>query len=285
MQNDLVSVVVTTKNAARTLRACLASVRSQTWLPLELIVVDNYSTDATPAISAEFADRFVLADGERSRQRNIGIALARGRHILIIDADMVLGCDVVESALQSKRELAAAAIAIPEVSFGQGFWARCKALERSFYRNDPIVSAARLFERDHLLSLGGYDEALIGAEDWDLSLRACGGQPPAFTKAIIGHDEGSPALWDYVRKKYYYGRSMPRFLRKHGRAAVARLNPLRGALVRNVGAIFKDPILGIGLVILKAAEFAALVVGMLSRGRLGAEYVYPPTLSVPTGKT
>ena len=50
-----VTVVVPTKNAARTLAACLASVRSQTY-PCRAVVVDNGSTDATVAIDEWSAD-------------------------------------------------------------------------------------------------------------------------------------------------------------------------------------------------------------------------------------
>ena len=46
-----VSVVVPTRNSGRTLEACLSSVRAQSHADVEIVVVDNYSTDATPAMS------------------------------------------------------------------------------------------------------------------------------------------------------------------------------------------------------------------------------------------
>jgi len=54
---ETVSVVVTTRNSGQTLRACLASIRRQIYPAVELVVVDNHSSDQTPAIAAEYADR------------------------------------------------------------------------------------------------------------------------------------------------------------------------------------------------------------------------------------
>jgi len=58
---NLVTVVVPTKNAERTLGACLASVRQQTGHAVELIVVDNHSTDASVEIARRYADAVEIA--------------------------------------------------------------------------------------------------------------------------------------------------------------------------------------------------------------------------------
>ena len=57
----LVSVVVPTRNNSRTIHACLASVRAQTHQHLELIVVDNHSTDDTREVAARYADVLDIA--------------------------------------------------------------------------------------------------------------------------------------------------------------------------------------------------------------------------------
>ena len=55
--SDRVTVVVPTREAARTLDRCLASVRAQTHPRVELVVVDNHSTDDTVSIAHRHADR------------------------------------------------------------------------------------------------------------------------------------------------------------------------------------------------------------------------------------
>src|SRR5712691_8291516 len=92
----LVSVVIPTRNAARTLDACLRSVRSQTYGRVELVVVDNHSSDRTPEIARQYADVFETYGPERSAQRNYGARISSGDYVMFIDADMTLGPKLID---------------------------------------------------------------------------------------------------------------------------------------------------------------------------------------------
>ena len=70
---------------------------------------------------------------------------------------MALQPGVLESAW-NLCERGARAVALPEQSFGSGFWARCKEVERACYTNDPSTRAARFFERRVAIDVGLYDE-------------------------------------------------------------------------------------------------------------------------------
>jgi glycosyltransferase involved in cell wall biosynthesis len=269
----LVSLIVTTKNSERTLAACLESARRQDHTPVEVIVVDNRSTDATTDIAQRLADIVLDAGPERSAQRNAGIRAARGEYVMILDADMVLESGVVSAAVAA-AQAGAQAVAIPEVSFGEGFWSACKAFERSFYEDDAVVSAARFFARDRVLALGGFDEALTGPEDWDMSMRAAGPEGVVFATALIRHDEGRQSLRNLYMKKYYYGRSMPAFVRKHRSAALKRISPLRGSLLRGTGRMLLHPALSAGLVVMKSTELLGGLFGMLGARAATAETIY-----------
>jgi glycosyltransferase involved in cell wall biosynthesis len=269
----LVSLIVTTKNSERTLAACLDSARRQDHSPIEIIVVDNRSTDATPQIAHRLADLVIDAGPERSAQRNAGVRAARGEYVMILDADMVLEPDVVSAAVDA-AQTGAMAVAIPEASFGEGFWSACKVFERSFYGDDALVSAARFFPRDRVLALGGYDESLTGPEDWDLSMRAAGADGVAFAAARILHDEGRQTLRDLYLKKYYYGRSMPAFVRKHGVEALKRINPLRASLLRGAGRMLAHPVLAGGMAIMKSTELFGGLFGMLGAAPVTSDSVY-----------
>src|SRR5690606_19535755 len=77
---------------AGTLGKAIASVRNQTYSNIELIVVDDGSTDDTPSVIEEFADsRLTFIRHERnlgaSAARNTGIEAARGRYIAFLDSD------------------------------------------------------------------------------------------------------------------------------------------------------------------------------------------------------
>jgi glycosyltransferase involved in cell wall biosynthesis len=90
-----VSVIVPARNEEACLGACLASLRAQTGVPFEIIVVDDASTDATAAIAQSFGVRLVrpgpLPPGwcGKSNAALAGAAVARGAWLLFTDADTV----------------------------------------------------------------------------------------------------------------------------------------------------------------------------------------------------
>lgn len=86
----LVSVVIPARNAAATLARAIASVQAQDWAALDIIVVDDASTDATAAVAAGFAGVRTIrlpAQSGAAAARNAGIAAASGRVIAFQDAD------------------------------------------------------------------------------------------------------------------------------------------------------------------------------------------------------
>jgi arabinofuranan 3-O-arabinosyltransferase len=259
--SNQVSVIVTTRNSARTLEACLRSIREQTWPRVELVVVDNASDDRTPDIAHRYAHKFVDAGPERSRQRNIGAEVATGSALLFLDSDMCLPPPIV-SECAARLARGARAVIVPEVSEGEGFWAACKALERACYGGDDSIEAARYIERGLFQELGGFDENLTGEEDWDLTLRIRQrGVQIARTNTPLIHDEGHLTVADSMRTKFYYGRTMPRYIRKHGKAVRSQLKLFRPAFFRNSRLLGKNPALTAGMLAMKMSEVAAGALG------------------------
>jgi len=88
----LVSVIMLTYNRERFLGEAIRSVLAQTWREIELIIIDDGSTDNSRRVIDTFSDlriRYVYQDhsGHASRLRNLGITLARGEWIAFIDSD------------------------------------------------------------------------------------------------------------------------------------------------------------------------------------------------------
>lgn len=253
----MVTVVVTTRNSASTLSECLQSIRHQTYRNLELIVVDNHSEDETPSIARAYADVFSTAGPERSAQRNLGAASGTGEFLLFIDADMILEPRVLEECVEVSRtgyEL----VVIPESTIGTGFLAACKALERSCYAGDYTIEAARFFQRELFVRHGGYDVHLTGPEDWDLPARMrAGGAQVSRIDAQIAHIEGRLRLVELLRSKYYYGRSFPRYIRKHPDLAAQQMRLFRPAFLRSRRRLTQNPGLAAGMIIMKSLEFCA----------------------------
>lgn len=205
MDNPLVSVIIPTKNSSRTLEACLESIKNQTYENIELIVVDNNSTDNTKEIAKKYTNKVFNYGSERSAQRNFGAEQAKGEYLLIHDSDIYFNVDSVKECVELSQAENCDAIILPEKSIGIGFWAKVKAYERSFYVGNDLIEAPRFFKRAVYEKLGGYDESLYAGEDWDLTIRfRDAGYKISRAKIFIEHDEGKMDLFGSSRKKKYY---------------------------------------------------------------------------------
>ena len=80
----VISVIIPTKNSARSLPRLLASLRKQTYRNFETIVVDNNSTDATKKIAVSTGSVIDNWGPERSSQRNRGAEIARSNILLFV---------------------------------------------------------------------------------------------------------------------------------------------------------------------------------------------------------
>jgi len=258
----LVSVIVPTKNSAGTIEKCLKSIVKQTYPKIEVVVVDGLSRDSTRKIADEFKARVVTSLSKRSEARNIGTQNSEGEYVFFVDSDMELDPDVIMNCVE--RIKGYDALIVPETSVGQGFWAKCKALEKSCYIGDDTIEATRFFKRSVLGAIGGYDANLEAGEDWDISERTrCHGYIIGRIKSQIKHEEGQLILLDSIRKKHEYGRTIGRYKRKQPSNARKQLSPFRASYIRNRRILGKDPIHALGMVTIKTLEFGAGLLGLL----------------------
>ena len=101
----LVSVVITTKNEEAHIEKCLRSIRDQSYPRdhLEIVVVDNASSDRTKEIALAYTDKVFDKGPERSAQRNYGAEQSRGEYFIFLDADMVLSEGLVGNCIDLVR--------------------------------------------------------------------------------------------------------------------------------------------------------------------------------------
>ena len=104
MENPLVSVIIPTYNSSRTLEKCLESIKNQTYKNIEIIVVDNNSTDNTKEIAKKFADKVINFWPERTFQKNEWLKNASGKYWLFIDGDMILSKYLLEKSVMKIQE-------------------------------------------------------------------------------------------------------------------------------------------------------------------------------------
>jgi glycosyltransferase involved in cell wall biosynthesis len=258
--NPLVSVIIPTYNSSKFLEKCLISIKNQTYDEIEIIVIDNNSTDETKQIAHKFTDKVFNYGPERSAQRNYGEKISHGENLLFIDSDMELSRNVIKSCIRKlSLDENIKAIIIPEESFGIGFWAKCKSLEKSFYIGLDWMEAARFFEKDTYVLAGGYDESMISGEDWDLSQRVERIGEVARISEYIFHDEGKISLIGTMKKKFYYARNFNLFISKSNNkdkmCKQASIKSRYKLFLSNPNKLFKNPILGLGLLFMKTCEF------------------------------
>ena len=105
----VVSVVVPVYNVAPYLKRCIDSILNQTEQDLELILVDDGSTDGSGEICDEYADDPKVTvihkkNGGLSDARNTGIREARGEYILFVDSDDYVDADILEKLLAGTKD-------------------------------------------------------------------------------------------------------------------------------------------------------------------------------------
>jgi glycosyltransferase involved in cell wall biosynthesis len=257
-------VIVPTLNSATFLEQTLSSIRAQRYRPLEIVVADNGSHDATLTIAERLADVVISAGPERSAQCNAAVRASHGEYVYRVDADFVLDAEVVGAAV-AVCESGADAVQIhndsdPDVSF----WSRVRNFERQMYLYDTVHVGARFFRRSAFDAVGGFDEALIAGEDYDIHNRLL---RAGFRIGMIEPSErhlGEPrTLGEIARKSFFYGRTMRRFLERNGRRGMVQMNPIRAAYVRHWRDFLGEPRLAGAFVLMQTVKYACGSAGLL----------------------
>jgi glycosyltransferase involved in cell wall biosynthesis len=176
-----VSVIVPARNAATTLPRCLDTLVAQATDDVELIVVDDNSSDDTAAIVSHYPLRLIELPRHSgaSAARNRGAEAARGEVLLFIDADVVLAPGGIRRVV--------ATMARPEVGALIGSYdadpddlstvSRFKNLAHHYFHQRSHLNAATFWgacgavRRECFFAAGGFDEKLWSIEDVELGYR------------------------------------------------------------------------------------------------------------------
>lgn len=235
----LVSVILPTYNRAHLLPCALASVLEQDYTQIEVIVVDDGSTDCTPDVVRGFADarvRYIRLDPNKGpgSARQTGLRDARGRYVALcdsddvwlpgkltyqvhvmesnMDVDITFGDfwnvnDVTGAADLGFRQTSAGLAMLTTEQRGDDFFAVLSGMPEAMLRANFIALPTTVFRREMAVNTGGFDTSLRGAEDMEFWWRASlvGARFGYTTRTLIERRKGSDSLsWD-----------SPRFLREY----------------------------------------------------------------------
>ncbi len=186
MYMPTISVVIPAYNAERTILKTVESVRKQTFSNLEIIVINDGSTDRTLELLQSIKDErlkvFSYKNGGLPKARNRGISHAAGEFLSFIDADDLWTSDKLETQLAALQQHSEAGVAYSWTCYfldGQ---------EESIFPYDPVFFAGNVYtkllvnnfiasgsnilvRRKAIESVGEFDPTLKSCEDWDFYLR------------------------------------------------------------------------------------------------------------------
>jgi hypothetical protein len=180
----LVSVVIPSHNYAHYVGQAIQSALEQGYRRVEVIVVDDGSTDGTATVLRGFEGRIrvVHLDGRGvSAARNAGLAQAAGKYVVFLDADdlLVRGGTSAQVALLTRRpdvDAVAGAwyacdVELGEATLGRGSLGEGDALSQLILSNIVATPSTMMLRREALEAAGGFDTTLSFAADWEMWLR------------------------------------------------------------------------------------------------------------------
>ncbi len=186
-----ISVIIPVYNGEKTLRETVESVQKQTFTDLEIIVINDGSTDSTLDVLATISDPrlkiFSYPNANQAVSRNRGISHATGEFIAFLDADDLWTPDKLDAQFKALQQNPQAALAY---SWTNSINESGEFLRRGSYVSDNGDVYAKLLlvdflengsipliRRQALTEVGNFEPSLTPAEDWDMWLRLASRYP------------------------------------------------------------------------------------------------------------
>jgi len=172
-----ISVVIPAYNAACFLPRCLKSIFAQTLKPVEVIVVDDGSTDNTAEIAAAMGARVInRTNGGLSAARNTGIQSASSEWIALLDADDLWAPDKLERQATCVGPDTVLVYTGIRYFDDNGVHEERPAIDPVTARKmlrycNPITPSSALVRRDAVIKDGGFREDIRACEDWEMWFR------------------------------------------------------------------------------------------------------------------
>jgi len=262
MNNPLVSVIVPTFNSYNNLKIFLNSFLFSKYRNFEIIINDDKKTnDKTADLIEEYLFKglkiiYIKENILMAQARKKGAEYANGEILIFLDSDM----KITENLLGECVKLINSeydALVIPEESYGENFWAKCKWLEKKCYIGVEKIESLRCIKKDIYFKIGGHNEKMVFSEDKDLDIRVRkNNYKIGRTINYIYHNEGKLKLTKNLMKKFNYSKTANLFAIEHPKEFKWQINIINRYLlyIKNIKYLFIHPILYIGIFYIKTCE-------------------------------
>lgn len=267
----MVSILIPAYNSGITIGECIKSTKIQTYQKIEVIVIDNYSSDETRNIAESHGAKVLTIGPERSAQMNYGVSSAHGKYILRVDSDMILDNNLIEKCLKLCCE-GAQAVVVPVLPHSNGpnnFWVSCRMLEQKMLLDDMVNVAPRFIDRSVFLAVGGYDETIVAWEDYDLHNRLLESRcrMSSLQDSALWHLGEASSLGEVIVRMVRYGKtgSLGLFTKKHGLGGLKQISIIRPSYFRHRNYFVTDPLHYVGIFVMKILQTFSVVLGAFVR--------------------
>lgn len=260
----LVSIIVPTRNSAKFFELCLDSVKTQTYPDIELIVVDNNSTDGTKDIARKHTDKVFNRGPERSAQVNFGATRSMGEFVYKIDSDFVLDSEVVQQCVAKAQEGFDAVVVHNSPDIRVSWIARIRKFEVDMYKYDLTHSSARFLRKSVFQAIGGFDESITAGEDYDFQNRLNrAGIRTGFIEAEALHLGEPTSFWRHMRKYYDYGRDFVNYKISNEVESSDQLKFFRSVYIRHWRSFLNHPFMAANFMVYNLFKFSCGALGFL----------------------
>ena len=263
-KEPLISIIVPTFNSSRTIEKCLKSIKNQSYKNIEIIVIDNNSSDKTLKIAQKHTNLTFTKWSERVAQKNFWIKKSSWKYLCLIDSDMYMDEHLIRDCfMKIEEDDNNGWVCIPVKDIWSSFWVKVIAFERTFYKWTQI-EAARFLRKDLVEKVWWY-ENIIFYEEFIVpqKIAKLGYNIKIHTQFAVHHDYDDFTFFMNLKKKYYYWKSLREYQKQMEKLWLTTDSSWQTSVINRYLIFFKNinfykkPILAISVLILKTLEFKA----------------------------
>ena len=178
-----VSIIIPTYNQSQYLEEAMESVLNQTYQNIEIIIVDDGSTDNTSEVVKSFDNKIIYIPQKNkgaSSARNAGIKKAQGQYVAFLDSDDMWIKNKLEKQIkfiQNNPEIGLLGtgcyqmVDINKMIYKKIFPAKNETLQKDLIKYNPFIQSSVIIKKDVFNHIDLYDEKFKESEDYDLWLR------------------------------------------------------------------------------------------------------------------
>jgi len=247
--NPLVSIIIPTKNGSKVIGRCLASIKQQDYPNYELIVIDNLSEDGTPKLVKKLMSqaKIIISKEGLSENRNMGIRMAKGKYVVMIDDDAYLSKNWISKMvgfIETKKNaaLVGGKILLDDSrifsagggisKLGNGYDLGCNEPKDSYNITEKrhyLNTTSLISRKDLILKVGLFDKATaFGYEDVDLGWKCniAGFDVLYFPEAISYHPPKERKRTDPFWRTYVWRKNkVLTYLKNYEAKTLLKLSP------------------------------------------------------------